>query len=338
MADNNLMVGIGENIFEPNANLTRGMFVTILGRMAGINAAAYTTSAFTDVKVGAWYTPYVSWAASESIITGYGDSYFGVDDPITREQMATIIARYLSAAGITLSPSDDAVSSFRDAASVSSRAVEGLELMRQTEIIVGEDQGNFNPANTATRAQAATIFMRLAQAIENQKEQEPTPSESVYPSPIPSKEPISEKTNGDDASNPEDDKIQSEITNGDVLHFQVSTDIEIPTPYCILHYPQEWSDKLKIVTSETENIYRVYFIGLIEDNEVPLYSISFGESAEMPLGTLQQENGNTISVHLNLELFSVDDGWSNTVSEIASQMISDSSYTVEELSLLDNIS
>lgn len=115
VADNNLMVGIGENIFEPNANLTRGMFVTILGRMAGINAAAYTTSAFTDVKVGAWYTPYVSWAASESIITGYGDSYFGVDDPITREQMATIIARYLSAAGITLSPSDDAVSSFRDA-------------------------------------------------------------------------------------------------------------------------------------------------------------------------------------------------------------------------------
>ena len=55
VADNNLMVGIGENIFEPNANLTRGMFVTILGRMAGINAAAYTTSAFTDVQVGAWY-------------------------------------------------------------------------------------------------------------------------------------------------------------------------------------------------------------------------------------------------------------------------------------------
>ena len=89
---------------------------------------------------------------------------------------------------------------------------------------------------------------------------------------------------------------------------------------------------------ETQDVYRVYFVGLVENNEVPLYAISFGESSEMPLGTLLQDDGRSITVHLNLELFSPDDGWTAAVSEMASEMVSDSSYTVEEISQLDNFS
>ena len=137
---------------------------------------------------------------------------------------------------------------------------------------------------------------------------------------------------------PEKEEAQSEIKNGDTVIFQVNSDIEIPTPYCTLHYPQEWSDKLKVVAYETQDVYRIYFVGLVENNEVPLYAISFGESSEMPLGTLLQDDGSSITVHLNLELFSPDDGWTAAVSETASEMVSDSSYTVEEISLLDNFS
>ena len=95
VAANGLMDGVGGRCFAPNDALTRAMFVTVLGRLVQINEADYTSVSFTDVTPGSWYAPYVEWAAQQNIVNGMSSGRFEPNTPITREQMATIIARYV---------------------------------------------------------------------------------------------------------------------------------------------------------------------------------------------------------------------------------------------------
>ena len=52
--------GLSDKAFGPEDPLTRGMFVTVLGRMAGVDQAGYTRAVFDDVDPLAWYGPYVA--------------------------------------------------------------------------------------------------------------------------------------------------------------------------------------------------------------------------------------------------------------------------------------
>lgn len=156
--------GTSSNTFEPQAGMTRAMFVTVLGRMVAVEESQYTTSSFVDVATGKWYSPYVEWASKSGIVNGTGAGGFSPDAKINREQMATIIARYVQQKDISLPNDSNAVAGFKDADKVASFAKGGLELMRRTGIIKGDANNNFNPQATATRSEAATIFMRLDQA------------------------------------------------------------------------------------------------------------------------------------------------------------------------------
>ena len=160
VAANGLMDGVGGRCFAPNDALTRAMFVTVLGRLVQINEADYTSVSFTDVTPGSWYAPYVEWAAQQNIVNGMSSGRFEPNTPITREQMATIIARYVQSTGKALPTITDPVT-LRDMNAVSDWARDGVELMRTTGIIAGDERGYFNPRGLATRAQAATVFMRL---------------------------------------------------------------------------------------------------------------------------------------------------------------------------------
>lgn len=94
LTENGIIKGISETEFGPYLSLTRGMFVTLLGRCAGIDTVIYGGSSFSDVPLGSYYSPYIEWANGCGIVLGYGDSRFGPDDPLTREQMLTITARF----------------------------------------------------------------------------------------------------------------------------------------------------------------------------------------------------------------------------------------------------
>jgi len=90
---NNLMTGTSATEFTPDGTLTRAMMVTVLHRLAGKPAAASTAS-FADVPAGKWYTDAISWANSKGIVLGYNATTFGVNDPVTHEQVALIFQRY----------------------------------------------------------------------------------------------------------------------------------------------------------------------------------------------------------------------------------------------------
>lgn len=167
--DYNLMSGTSSETFEPDGKLTRAMFVTILGRLAKVDQAVYQGSSFSDVKTGQWYSAYIDWAVKKNITSGIGDRKFGTDSYVTREQMATFIARYVKAKGIALPDDPSPVKSFKDTDKVDSWALEGLELMRKSGLIKGDENGYFKPLDSATRAQAAAIFERLDKAVRNEK-------------------------------------------------------------------------------------------------------------------------------------------------------------------------
>lgn len=83
---NGLMKGTGADTFSPSQTTTRGMIVTILWRLE--NAPAAKGTQFDDVADGTYFEDAVLWAAENKIVTGYGDGRFGLEDPITREQLA----------------------------------------------------------------------------------------------------------------------------------------------------------------------------------------------------------------------------------------------------------
>jgi len=93
VTENDLFNGTSATTFTPNATMTRAMLITVLYRMSG-SPAVTGTSPFTDVTPGTWYTNAVIFAANKSIAEGTSDTTFSPNDPITREQLATILYNY----------------------------------------------------------------------------------------------------------------------------------------------------------------------------------------------------------------------------------------------------
>ena len=164
VASRGLLSGTSDTTFSPNTGMTRGMFVTALGRLAGINPDSYKTGKFTDVKADAYYAPYVNWAAQTGIVTGVTATTFAPDTNINREQMAVIMENYAAKLGYTVPKTLEAVT-FADNASISSWAKEAVKSMQQAGILAGKTNNRFDPAGTATRAEVATVLRRFVEII-----------------------------------------------------------------------------------------------------------------------------------------------------------------------------
>ena len=156
--ENGIMDGVSAETFAPNATLTRGMIVTILYRME--NKPAVTgASKFTDVDANEWYGAPVAWAAENGIVTGYSETTFGPNDPVTREQLAAILYRYAVYKGMSAVTREQNLSRFTDADQISAYAVPAMNWAVGKGLINGAD-GKLSPKASATRAQVAAIIHR----------------------------------------------------------------------------------------------------------------------------------------------------------------------------------
>ena len=158
-AQKEFITGYKNGKFGPADPLQRQDFVVILARIAGANLSLYTSCSLSDVAMNSYYGPSVAWAVSEHIITGYNNGKFGVGDNITREQVATILYRYL---GSPTTGSSAIISSFPDRNNVSEFADSAMIWAVNNAIITGKN-GNLAPTATASRAEIATIIMRMDQ-------------------------------------------------------------------------------------------------------------------------------------------------------------------------------
>ena len=163
-ASRGLLSGTSDTTFSPGTGMTRGMFVTALGRLAGINPDSYQTGKFTDVKADAYYAPYVNWAAQNGIMEGVTATTFAPDTNINREQMAVIMANYAKKLGYDLPKTLRAVT-FADNAQISSWAKDAVKAMQQAGILAGKANNCFDPKGTATRAEVATVLRRFVKIV-----------------------------------------------------------------------------------------------------------------------------------------------------------------------------
>ena len=148
----------GETTFNPDGATSRAMLAAILWRLEGSPVVNYAMN-FADVEEGQWYTEAIRWAASEGIVTGYGDGAFGTNDSITREQFAVMLYRYAGA-----QPASGTLSAFRDGSAVSDWAAEAVGWAVEAGLITGTGDGSaLTPQGQATRAQAAVLLMRFCQ-------------------------------------------------------------------------------------------------------------------------------------------------------------------------------
>lgn len=147
-----LMEGTGETKFAPSSTLTRGMVATILYRIEGEPAAAYTGK-FTDVADGIWYTDGVEWAAEAGVVTGYTNGAFGPNDPVTREQLAAMLYRYAEYKGYDITAAAD-LADYTDSANISEYATASVQWALAEDILL-DANGAIYPRDNATRAEVA---------------------------------------------------------------------------------------------------------------------------------------------------------------------------------------
>lgn len=160
-----LFVGTTETTFAPRMAMTRGMFVTVLGTLAGVDETAAEASTFEDVNPNAYYAPYVALAQKNGIVVGTSATTFEPNAEITREQMAIIMYNYAKYAGEDVSKTDPAgLAAFADGASVSGWAQTEMAWAVNMQLMVGSD-GKLSPQNHASRAEVAEIVKNYVNVL-----------------------------------------------------------------------------------------------------------------------------------------------------------------------------
>ncbi|QJD85646.1 S-layer homology domain-containing protein [Cohnella herbarum] len=218
---NGIFSGTDNDSFSPGGTMTRAMYVTVLGRMAGVDVSKYTTSAFADVQSDAYYAPYVQWAVEKGITKGKGNHKFSPDAAITREQMATLTLGFFESYKIPYQTNVSLTSKPKDLSDISPWAVDAIVKLWQAGLLTGDAKGNFNPRSQATRAEAAMFSMRSNQVVKAGANPNPT---------NPTTEPSKPTTGGGSSStNPPSSPNPGNSLNTYTITFETNGGSTIPS-------------------------------------------------------------------------------------------------------------
>ncbi len=149
--ENGLMSGVGAGRFDPNGTTSRAMFATVLYRAAG-SPAVSGSDTFADTQEGTWYSGGVLWASQQGLVNGVSATRFAPNDPVSREQIATILWRHAG------SPSGQGGQDFADEGDIATYASTAVDWARGNGIVNGKPGNRFDPKGNATRAEVATIL------------------------------------------------------------------------------------------------------------------------------------------------------------------------------------
>ena len=156
-----LMYGTGNNLFQPDAQMTRAMLAQVLYELEGAPSVKGLSCPFTDVG-GSWSTDAVIWAYNAGVVAGVSATQFAPNEALTREQMVTMLFGYAGREE-TLSGSDGALASYQDQASVSGWAREAMAWAVSSGVISGTSATTLAPQKIGTRAEVATVLMQFCE-------------------------------------------------------------------------------------------------------------------------------------------------------------------------------
>ena len=160
--NNGLMVGVTNNHFAPGEIVTRATAVTVLHRIAGRPIAE--SEGFIDVPAGEWYTNAVHWAEANGIVFGHGDGTFDPHAPVTREDLVTILYRFVDKMGYD-AVGDSGIELFSDRDETSSYAEWAMDWAISEGLLGGFPDGTIRPKAYTERAQMAVIMMHFVEYL-----------------------------------------------------------------------------------------------------------------------------------------------------------------------------
>ncbi|WP_181438758.1 S-layer homology domain-containing protein [Paenibacillus sambharensis] len=163
LAARGVVSGMGEGRFNPEGQVTRAEFITMLMNLFELTDP-YSSTSLSDVKAGAWYYEEIATAYQLGIIGGRPDGSFGVNEAVTRQDMAVMAYKAARYAQLELRGQGEAAA-FADAASISPYAEQAVKAMQTAGVINGMGNGEFAPKAYATRAQAAVIIHKLLELL-----------------------------------------------------------------------------------------------------------------------------------------------------------------------------
>lgn len=146
--------GKGTRVFAPNDNVTREEFAKIISLGFKLNLVDVDCP-FEDVDENDWSYPHIRSAYIAGVVNGMSENIFGYGSNITREDLCVMTDRMVKAGKLSLGD-ENADINFNDEAEISDYAKDSVKRLAAAGIISG-DNGNFNPKDYATRAEAAKI-------------------------------------------------------------------------------------------------------------------------------------------------------------------------------------
>jgi len=138
---------------------SRAWVVRMLARLDGVDLTQYSVSAYADVPPDSPAAAAITWAAWSGVAAGGDDMGFHPDDEVTREQLLTILMRYVSAVRrVEITPAE---LPYRDADRISDYARFSVGQAEAAGLVAGTCSGVFQPQRTVTQAEALTFLVRL---------------------------------------------------------------------------------------------------------------------------------------------------------------------------------
>lgn len=148
--------------FSPSRKMTRAEFATTLFRLSGANTEGYAgDTGFKDVPAGKWMSAAVKWASEKGYVKGTGAGKFNPNGTLDRQQLSTMLYRFVSESFDTTEVDAAILDNFSDGATVASWAREAMIWAASAKLVNGNDKGMLVPANFATRAQVAQILFNF---------------------------------------------------------------------------------------------------------------------------------------------------------------------------------
>lgn len=165
LAEEGIIQGKSAGVFDPDGQITRAEFLTLALKVAELPAEIYEPS-YADVSENQWFAK-TAYAAKRGALVDENmtpDNALLPDAPILREEMTAVIMRVID---VMRGKTVDATQNFTDAAQFSAWASDYIGKAANLGIVTGNPDGSFNPRGNATRAEAAVIFSRLKDLLDN---------------------------------------------------------------------------------------------------------------------------------------------------------------------------
>lgn len=152
------IMGYPDGTVQPKGEITRAEACTIFFRLLTESSRDYyfsKTNDYTDVNAGDWFNNAISTLSNAGIVTGYNDGTFRPNQPITRGEMAKIIANFANL--------NKGTKSFTDLSGHWSKTY--VELAAGNGWIAGYPDGSFRPDQKITRAETVTMINRVLERV-----------------------------------------------------------------------------------------------------------------------------------------------------------------------------